>query len=155
MSDDDDEIIATEMSQISAPTQEEGGREVDLQTEKVLEKWEEDPTFRTRTNTPGKKVSKSPVWASIKRLCDDHPLAEEFTHICILKDCKKRFMTLLKPFKKDYYTTTKALKHIRMYHHDAPENLANLTRSNIIHVSIGYHSAAFVVFIESLISFSH
>ena len=37
MSDDDNEIIATEMSQISALTQEEGLHHVDLQTEKVLE----------------------------------------------------------------------------------------------------------------------
>ena len=133
----DDELVATGFSQISALTDAEGLNEIDVQLgEKVLQKWEEDPTYKTRRNSPGKKQSKSQVWNSIKRLCQDHPLADKYTHTCILPNCPDPFMTLLKPSSKSFYTTTKAINHIRIHHKDAPENASNIARSKTLHVSI-------------------
>lgn len=65
----DDELAATEFSQISALIDAEGLNEIDLQLgEKLVEKWKEDTTFKTQCNSPEKKQSKSPVWNSVRLL---------------------------------------------------------------------------------------
>ena len=127
----------TEFSQISALTHLDGLDEDDLDDgEEPLTEWEKNPSYRTQRNSPGRKATKSPVWNSVKHLADDHPLANQYTHVCVLPDCPtSRFMVLRKPSGKGYYTTTKAIRHIQMHHSDATENKVNLARSNVLHVS--------------------
>lgn len=57
--------------------------EEEKQEEEVADPWESNPSWKTRTNSPMKRASKSAVWDSTKRLALDHPKIDDgYTHTC-------------------------------------------------------------------------
>ena len=69
-------------------------------------------------------------------------------YMYILPDCEQGFITLVKPLKKDYYTTTKALKDIQLCHHtDDTQNGINLVRTRIIPCTYYHRQSQLFLFI--------
>ena len=84
-----------------------------------LPPWKADPSYRTRANSPTKRPANSTCWKTVKRLSADHPLTEEgFTHICTHPGCAQP-LKLTKPKGLDYWTSSKAINHLRDVHGDS------------------------------------
>jgi hypothetical protein len=78
--------------------------------------WLEDPTYRTRPNTPTKHSSRSNCWHHALRLGLDHPMIEEgYTHICAVQGCG-HFYKLTKLPKKNYWSNNNCLYHLKKMH---------------------------------------
>ena len=76
------------------------------------EPWKTNPAYKTRPNSPLKRVKRaSPVWTIIKRLADDHPKSKEgYTHTCIEAGCGC-FLKLQN--YKGNWSTTKCVHHVK------------------------------------------
>jgi hypothetical protein len=62
----------------------------------TLDPWIANPAWKTRANSPGKRIAKSKVWERVKRLAADHPMSTTHTHGCLVENCTNPFMKLLK-----------------------------------------------------------
>ena len=81
--------------------------------------WKNEPKWKTRSNSPTRKPSKSETWSVIRRLEPDHPKAIlGFTHICVEGGCGK-FFKLKKAKGSNSWPSTTPGKHLKIAHENA------------------------------------